>query len=164
MERAETAVDLAGADFIPQVDLVASYLRPFDAEFIPDEFARVGVEARWEFFAWGRRADELAGKRAGVRKAQNKERSIRAKVELEVSEQLRNLRDAETAVPVIELAERAAQEKRDVMMNRYKEQDVLLQRVLEAEAELAEAKAGVRISKLEVLAAQADLERAMGQE
>ena len=49
-------------------------------------------------------------------------------------------------------------------MNRYRERAVLLQRVLEAESELASANAGVHISRLQVLVALADLDRALGKE
>jgi outer membrane protein TolC len=162
VERAETNLRLQHADFLPEVNLVASYLRPFDAEFIPDEYAKVSLEGRWEIFEWGRRFDEMGGKRIAVRKAKNEVRDTRAKVELEVNDRLRSFEDAITRVPVAEMAREAAREKLRVMMNRYREQSVLLERVLDAQAGLANANADVRVSKLQVLAARAQLERAMG--
>ncbi len=164
VDRAETNLRLQHADFLPEVNLVASYLRPFDTKFMPDEYAKVSLEARWEFFEWGRRFDEMGGKRVAVRRAKNRERDTRATVELEVNQRLRAFSDAVARVPVAEMAEAAAREKLRVMMNRYREQSVLLERVLEAQAGLANASADLRVSKLQVMAARAQLERTVGTE
>lgn len=162
VERAENAYKLEGASFIPEINIVASYLRPFDNELLPDEFAQVAFEARWEFFTWGRRWNELGGKRMAIRGAQNRKQSTEASISIEVNERLRQLNDAVASVPVAELGEAAAREKRRVLMNRYREQTALLQRVLEADSELADASAAVRVAKLEVLTAEAELEHAIG--
>lgn len=164
VERAETGYRLGFADFIPEINLVASYLKPFDVKLIPDEYSRIAFELEWEFFTWGRRIHQLDARRGEILKARNRLHSIEARVTLEVNEKLRTLEEAVARVPVAELAQRSAHEKLRVMMNRYREHTVLLQRVLEAESDLAAANADQAVSRLQVRAAQADLERATGRE
>jgi outer membrane protein TolC len=50
---AEKDVDIQKTDYLPSVDLVASYSKEQRTTFIPDESMYVGVVAKWEFFTWG---------------------------------------------------------------------------------------------------------------
>ena len=83
---------------------------------------------------------------------------------IEVNERYRQLQDATDLQEVSELTQTAAQEKLRVLMNQYREQVVLLDDVLRAEADLADANNQYHQALLSAWSARSALDKAMGVE
>ncbi|NRA03925.1 MAG: TolC family protein [Myxococcales bacterium] len=164
VERAEYGYRVTKSKYIPNVSLVASYLVPFNIEFLPNNVASVGVYGEWEFYDWGRKSRELDSKRASIHQARNRVRHAEAQVRAQVNGQIRKLEEAMAQVEVAELSQLAALEKRRVKLAQYREQAALLQDVLEAQANLADANKSYQDAQLAIWTATANLERALGEE
>jgi outer membrane protein TolC len=164
LRQAEYELDLRRAQYLPDLDLLASYNRSANTSFIPDESFYVGLVARWEFFDWGRRSDEVSKARRSINEAQNDIRRVDARVEAEVNARLRNLQNARQLVTVATKAQKAAREKLRVTQNRYTQQSALLDDVLKAQSDLATATNDYHQAVLKVWTARADLAKALGEE
>ena len=163
-EQAEAERRIKTSDYIPTVDLKASYIKLANTEFIPDDYFFVGVVARWEFFDWGRREDEISKARRSVSEARNLIREADHQVAAQVNQRIRDLQNAKGLVEVTAMAQKAAREKLRVTMNKYNEEAALLDDVLEAESKLAKANSDHEEATLGVLSATAELEKALGED
>lgn len=164
LRQAETDLDLKRAAYLPEVDLMASYSRSFNTAFIPDESAYVGVVARWEFFDWGRRGDEISRARRSVSQAKNDILRVDARVSADVNARIRDLQNARQLVGVAEKARSAARQKLRVTRNRYVQQAALLDNLLKAQSDLADSTNDYHKAVLKVWTAQANLAKALGEE
>jgi len=164
LAQAQLEERIKKADYIPDVDLKASYIKLGNTDFIPDEYFFVGVVARWEFFDWGRREDEISKARRSVNEAENSIREADHQVVAEVNKHFRDVENAKSLVHVTAMAQNAAREKLRVTMNKYTEQAALLDDVLKAEADLAQANSDHQEATLDVLSATAELEKALGED
>jgi outer membrane protein TolC len=164
MEQAELEERIKKSAYIPDVDLKASYIKLGNTDFIPDEYFFVGVVARWEFFDWGRKSDEVSKARRSVSEARNSIREADHHVVAEVNQKIRDLENAMGLVDVTSMAQKAAREKLRVMTNKYAEDAILLDDLLKAESDLAQANDDHQEATLAVLSAAAQLENALGEE
>ena len=164
LERAEYQLSSKEAEYIPDLDLTANYSNTLNTSFIPDEIFFVGVVLRWEFFDWGRKQREIEKAFKSISQAKNDIRKADHKVTAEVNDRIRKLQNAQSLVEVTELSQQAAREKLRVTFNRYNEEAVLLDDLLEAESELARANSDVNKATLSVWSAVAELEKALGEE
>lgn len=164
LAQAELEERIKKADYFPDVDLTASYVKLGNTDFIPDEYFFVGVTARWEFFDWGRKSDELSKARRSISEAKNSIREADHQVVADVNQRIRDLENAKSLVQVTAMAQKAAREKLRVTTNKYREQAALLDDLLQAESDLAEANSDHQEATLAVLSATAELEKALGEE
>jgi len=164
LREAEYELDIRRAAYLPDLDLLASYSKSFNTTFIPDESAYVGVVARWEFFDWGRRGDEISKAHRSVSQAHNDIRRIDARVVAEVNARIRDLDNAQQLVGVAEKARKAARQKLRVTRNRYTQQAALLDNLLKAQSDLADATDDYHKAVLQVWTARANLAKALGEE
>lgn len=164
LEQAQLEERIKKADYIPDVDIKASYVKLANTDFIPDDYFFIGLVARWEFFDWGRREDEISKARRSVNEAHNSIREADHQVVADVNQRLRDLENANSLVQVTAMAQKAAREKLRVTMNKYREQAALLDDVLDAESDLAQANSDHQDATLAVLSSTAELEKALGEE
>lgn len=164
LEQAQLEKRIKKAEYFPDVDLKASYIKLANTDFVPDDFFFVGVVAHWEFFDWGRRQDEISKASRSVNEAHNSIREADHQVVADVNQRLRDLENAQSLVQVTAMAQTAAREKLRVTMNKYREQAALLDDLLDAESDLAQANSDHQDATLGVLSAMAELEKALGEE
>lgn len=164
LRQAEYELDLRRAAYLPDLDLLASYNRSVNTSLIPDESFYVGVVARWEFFDWGRRSDEVSKAQRSINEAHNDIRRVDTRVAAEVNARLRDLQNAKQLVTVATKAQKAAREKLRVTQNRYTQQSALLDDVLKAQSDLATANSDYHDAVLKVWTARANLAKALGEE
>lgn len=164
LQQAQTELDLRKAAYFPEIDLTATYTKTANTELIPDENFFVGVVAKWEFFDWGRRSDEVSKARLSINQAQNNIRKTDAQVVTDVNSRVRDLENAKNLVGVAQLAQKAARQKLRVTRNRYAQQAALLDDVLKAQSELADANNDYHKAVLSVWTARANLAKALGEE
>lgn len=164
LRQAEYEMDLRRAAYLPDLDLLATYNRSVNTTLIPDESFYVGLVARWEFFDWGRRSDEVSKARRSINEAHNDIRRVDSRVATEVNARLRDLQNARRLVTVSEKARKAAREKLRVTRNRYEQQSALLDDVLKAQSDMATATNDYHQAVLQVWTARANLAKALGEE
>jgi outer membrane protein len=163
VENAQLNYDITKAGYIPDLDLRLRYTRLFNYELIPEKEAYIGIQAKWEFFDWGRKRNELSSQSSLIRAAANEMKEVENRVIIEVRESLRTISLAEDSVIVARLTQNAAQNKLQVLGNQYEQQSALLQDVLDAETELDRANNDYNRAVLSIWKARAELDRAMGE-
>jgi outer membrane protein TolC len=151
-------------EYIPELSMELRYSTQFGSEFIPKDLASVGLFASWDIWDWGKRSHEISAKKVELRQAQNQIREAEARVRVDVNEKIRSLGQAEDRVPVSRMAAAAADEKLRVAQNQYAEQAILIEDLLRASADVAQARRGVEDAKLAVWMSWTDLMKAMGEE
>ncbi|MCF8466271.1 MAG: TolC family protein [Sneathiella sp.] len=164
VKAAETELEIQKSGYLPEVNLVASYGRAENTNFLPDESMYVGLMAKWEFFTWGRNGNQVTGSRLAVTQAKNSLRDNEDQIRAQVSANIRNLDVAKALVPVTTMAKKAAEEKLRVSFNQYKAKTILLSDLLDAQSELSQANDNYRQAQLAVWNASAALEQALGED
>ena len=164
IQNAEYDVQSKRAEYIPDLSAVISYARPLNSSFIPTQIVYAGVQLKWEFFDWGRKKQELAERGRTLIQARNEEHEARARVELDVNSQMRSLEEARALLKVEHLGQETAREKLRVMLDRYRQQAALIADTLQAQAALADANHRYQHALLSAWTAQANLDRALGEE
>jgi outer membrane protein TolC len=164
LRHAEYGYRIEKSRYLPDIGLQYRYTRLYNTEFIPNEDSSIGLIARWEFYDWGRKSAELSKKNLAIHQARNEVADVESQVTIEVNHRLRDLQDAIALIGVTGISLEAAQEKLRVMLNRYRQQVVLLDDLLRAEEQLTNARTEHNDAQLSVWIAQADLLKAMGEE
>jgi len=163
-QSTELDIRLKKWEYIPELSMELRYSTQFGSEFIPKDLASVGLFASWDIWDWGKRSHEISAKKVELRQAQNQIREAEARVRIDVNEKIRSLGQAEDRVPVSRMAAAAAEEKLRVAQNQYAEQAILIEDLLRASADVAQARRGVEDAKLAVWMSWTDLMKAMGEE
>jgi len=164
LKHAEYGYRIKKSEYIPRIDLQYRYTRLYNTEFIPDKESAIGLTARWEFYDWGRKSQDLSKKSLAIRQARNEIEESESQVLIEVNHRMRQLDDARNLVAVTDITQAAAQEKLRVLMNQYRQQAVLLDDVLKAERELSLANTEHHNAQLSVWTTQSELQKAMGED
>lgn len=162
LEHEKLGKELKELEYLPEIDLKLRYSRLYNVDLVPDEDATVGLHARWEFYNWGRRQDEIGKKTKAVTQAQNRLQETESRVEIEVRNNIRKVNEAGDQIRVTRIAQQAAREKLRVITNRYREQSALLQDALRAESELSDANDKYIQAVLSLWNARAELEKSLG--
>ena len=149
-------------EYLPDIDLKIHYSKLYNVNLVPDEDAAVGLHAKWEFYNWGRRQDELSKKTKAILQAKNQLQETKSRVAIEVKSRIRSVNEAADQIRVSRLAQVAAREKLRVITNKYRVQATLLQDALRAEAELSDANSAYNQAVLSLWTAIADLEKSLG--
>ncbi len=152
------------SQFIPDVSLAFHYLSPFSVNFLPKNFAGVGLMLNWQPFDWGEKKHLLAEKAMAVRQASLNSEEIESKVLLDVDTSFRKFREVRTLLRVNQMSRETEQEKLRELMDKYKQKKVLLKEVLQQQAALAEANSQYQQAVLSFWTARADFEKALGEE
>jgi len=164
LQQAELGRRIARTDYIPDVSLAVSYLSPINIEGAPRQIATAGIQLQWEPFDWGRRGRAVAAKDLEVRKARNGVRDAEDKVVLEINTAHRHIEEARSRLKLAAMAQESARETVRIRANQFRAQSALLSDVLNAEATMADANDDYQQALLALWQADADYERALGQE
>ena len=114
-------------------------------------------------FDWGRKARELTEKQHAIEQTRVGALETEAQVEVEIRHQLRSVQDAQSLLPVKQLGQESSKEKLRVVMNRYTQKSAVLQDVLKAQSDLADANHQYQQALLDLMTATTDLEKAIGE-
>lgn len=165
MEQAELDRRVKRAEYIPDLSLTLSYFSPLNfSEMLPTHVTSVGVLFKWEVFDWGRRRRELAERALTVQQAQSGLQEAHSSVLVDVEAKYRKIQQARQLVRIAELDRERLVENVRVMTNRYEQQFSLFKDVLQAQTELEKSNFEYEQALLSLWVAQADLERALGEE
>ena len=163
VKQAELDKRVKKSEYIPDVSAAFTYASPrnFD-EFIPKNFAAVGVSVNWEVFDWGRKKNQLAEKQKAIEQANNTLRDAESNVMIEVGARMRDLQQAAQALRVARLKQETARENMRVSMNKYKLESALFSDVLQTQATLADADYQYQQALMAFWTAKAEYEKAIG--
>ena len=163
VQQAELDKRVKKSEYIPDISLAATYVSPrnFD-EYVPKNFAAVGVAVNWEVFDWGRKKRQLAEKQKTIDQTQNSLRDAENSVMIEVGAKMRDLQQAAQTLRVAKLRQETARENMRVSINKYKVVATLLSDVLQTQATLADADYEYQKALLAFWTAKAEYEKSIG--
>ena len=162
--QAEYGMKIKRSEYIPDVDLVASYITFPEMQIVPRDYAYAGVRISWEPFDWGRKQQELSEKKKSMSQAASAVSEAESRVRLDVMQNYRKMREADQYLGVARLNQEAARERLQVIMDRYKQKSVLFKDLLQTQAQAAEANHQFHQALLGCLAAKSDFQKALGGE
>jgi len=164
LEQADIARRIAKADYIPDVNLTASYLTPMNIDGAPGHIASAALQLRWEPFDWGRKARTLASKDLSLQQARNSVRDAEDRAALDISAKVRAVDAARARLKALRLSADAAHEGARISLMQYSAHATLFADVLQTQSSAADADHQIQQALAAFWAAQADLERAMAED
>jgi outer membrane protein len=165
IQEAEVDRRIKKSEYIPDVSAGFTYMtfRNFD-DFMPKNLASAGVGITWEVFDWGRKRDQLAEKDKAINQARERLRETEDHVLVDVSEKFRQLQLTRQTFVVAQLAKETARENLRVNTNKFKLTAAYLSDVLQSQSTLAEANYQYQHALLGYWTAQAEFEKALGED
>ena len=164
VQQAEHDRNIKKLHYVPDVSVVAAHVQAFNiGQVLPDQLTFAGLFLSWEVFDWGRKERELAEKQHAIAQTRVRAVEAEAQVEVEIRHQLRTVLDAQSLLPVKQLGQETSKEKLRVVTNRYAQKSAVLQDVLKAQSDLADANHQYQQALLDFMTATTDLERAIGE-
>lgn len=162
--QAQVGVDAAKASYFPNVLAIANYTRTEGQGFIATkDSAFVGVTLDWNLWDWGKRGHDVAAARAASRSAARARDELNDQLAFDVRGKWLTASSKRQTLAVHASALRAAEEA-------YRLQTVKIQGgvatatdVIDAEAEVARARAQEAVARYQYLIAWMALVRAVGQ-
>jgi outer membrane protein len=165
IQGAEVDRRIKKSEYIPDVSAGFTYMtfRNFD-DFVPKNLASAGVGIAWEVFDWGRKREQLAEKDKAIDQARERLREAEDSVLVDVSQKFRQLQQTRQTFVVVQLAKETARENLRVNTSRYKLTAAYLSDVLQSQSTLAEANYHYQQALLGYWTAQAEFEKALGED
>lgn len=164
VSQSSADIAIARSSYFPQVSLVGSYQRQPETAITRSDVWKVGAQAEWNLFEWGRTA-------AGVRRALALERQEtyrleeeRKNIQLEVEQFWRDVQDAESRLHSDESALISQEYTLQRTLNRYQEGLIKPVDFMQAEAALWNTYASYLQNAASLQTSLANLERAAGTE
>ncbi len=165
VQQAEHDKALKKLEYLPALDLTFNYISLQNVgQVLPNQIVTAGLWLTWEPFDWGRKQQELAGKRRALTQAHNAVLETEAQAQVDVKNRYRTLQQAYALLPSKRLAKETVMEKLRVTRNRYAQKAALLRDVLQAQSDLADADAQYSQALSGLWSAKADFEKAVGKD
>ena len=171
VEAARKEIALAEGGYYPSVNFRGSYYQTGDdwtvdgGEGISDpEGWLVAVEAKWNFWEWGKTRYRVTEKQRRLQQAQYDREDIRDRIRLEVKQAYLRTKEGEDNIRTTEKAIEQAKENYRINQERYKEQVATNTDVLIAQTLLTRTMTNYYSALYDFQLSKAALLRAMGQE
>ncbi|WP_447598249.1 TolC family protein [Nitrospira sp. Nam80] len=165
VQQAEYDTAIKKLEYLPALDLTFNYISLQNVgQVLPSQIVTAGVWLTWEPFDWGRKQQELAGKRRALTQAQNGVVETEAQAQVDVRNRYRTLLQAQALLPAKRLAKETVQEKLRITKNRYAQKAALLKDVLQAQSDLLDAEAQYSQALSGYWSAKADFSKAIGED
>jgi outer membrane protein TolC len=155
---------LAQAEYIPTLNVGATYFHPANNSVLADHIATIGMVVLWEPWDWGRRRENVRATALAISQASNTLDDTKAQVIIEVNTQTRNIAAAQADLRARRLAQEATRERARVTLGRYQQGLSLLSEVFQTQTASLTATAAYQQALSDYLTALADLAKAVGQE
>jgi len=163
--QAEQDVRVKKADYIPDINAELKTQRLLNyGSFLPAYTASAGVALSWDPVDWGRRRHDVAAKKYSMEQSKTAEEDTRTKIIVDVDTKYRQVRQMQAQLRVAQLAQQTALAQLRVAKRRFEVQAVLLKDVLQVQTNLEQANDDCQQALGRFLAAQADFERALGED
>jgi outer membrane protein len=165
VRQAEHDKAIKKLEYLPALDLTFNYISLQNVgQVLPNQIVTAGLWLTWEPFDWGRKQQELAGKRQALMQARNGALETEAQAQVDVRNRYRTLLQAQALLPAKRLAKETVQEKLRIAKNRYAQKAALLKDVLQAQSDLVDADAQYSQALSGYWSAKADFDKAIGED
>src|SRR5205807_2902929 len=111
MRQAELATRSERTHYIPDVSIQASYMRPANINFLPQNVSSVGALVTWRPWDWGEKRHKVQQAALAERQAGLSVEDTREQVLLDVNSSFRRLREARAHLAVTEAIRDSETEK-----------------------------------------------------
>jgi outer membrane protein len=168
VQQARKAVNLAGSDFYPSVNVIGNYSKYGDepdvsgSKYSDQEDWRVVAMLNWNLWAWGRTRHAVNASRNKVSQAEDALLDLKDRISLDVMNSFLNLRESEKRIFVARTAIEQAEENFRINEERYKEQVATSTDVIDAQTLLTKTKSDYYSALSDYKIAVGKLERSMG--
>lgn len=165
VRQAEHDKAIKKLEYLPALDLTFNYISLQNVgQVLPNQIVTAGIWLTWEPFDWGRKQQEMAGKRQALMQARNGALETEAQAQVDVRNRYRALLQAQALLPAKRLAKETVQERLRIAKNRYAQKAALLKDVLQAQSDLVNADAQYSQALSGYWSAKADFDKAIGED
>jgi outer membrane protein TolC len=162
--KARAGVDAARTEYIPEVGAFAQYVYQSGVPLLPENNGAVGLRMNWTIAEFGKRSGLVHERKAQLAQAEENLHQVEDRVRVDIEKEMRKVRRAETGLEAAREAVAARAELRRITANQLHVNTVNPSALKEADAQLAEAEAGLFEAEMESCTARAELERTVGRE
>jgi outer membrane protein TolC len=162
--KARAGLDAARAEYIPEVGAFAQYVYQSGVPLLPENNGAVGLRMNWTLVEFGKRSGQVHERKAQLAQAEENLHQVEDRVRVDIEKEARKVRRTETGLEAARESVAARTEMCRITANQVEANTVNSSALKEANAQLAEAEAGLFQAEMEQSAARAELERTMGRE
>jgi outer membrane protein TolC len=153
------------AEYIPDVSLGVNYITTTNfGSTLPSNITAAGLQLSWEPWDWGRRRQELAGKRLQEEEARVAVDATERSALMEVRNAWRQVESARRQLTLSQASQRQARQKLQETQAQIKVEKVLRDSLFSAQSALASADGQYQQALAAFWSARADLKKATGEE
>src|SRR5260221_13398359 len=164
MRQAELATRSERTHYIPDLSIQASYMRPANINFLPQNVSSIGALLTWQPWDWGEKRHKVQQAALAERQAGLSLEDTREQVLLDVNSSFRRRREARAHLAVTEAIRDSENEKLRNQKDAYSQQAILLSDLLKQQSSLAEAESQYHQAQLAYWSTYADFQKTLGEE
>jgi len=164
LKKARAGLSAARAEYIPEIGAFAQYVYQSGVPLLSENNGAVGLKMNWTLAEFGKRGGLVRERQAQVAQAEQNLRQAQNRVRIDIEKEVRKVRRAETGLKAARESVAARAEMQRITANQVEANTANPSALKEAEAQLAEANAGLFQAEMEQSVARAELERTGGQE
>jgi multidrug efflux pump subunit AcrB/outer membrane protein TolC len=162
LKKARAGLSAAHAEYIPEIGAFAQYVHQDGVPLLTENNGLIGVRMNWTLLEFGKRSGQVHERQAQVAEAEENLRHAKNRVRVDIEKEVRKVRRAETGLEAARESVAARTEMSRITANQVEAKIVNPSALKEANAQLAEAEAGLFQAEMERSTARAELERTMG--
>jgi multidrug efflux pump subunit AcrB/outer membrane protein TolC len=162
--KARAGVAEARAEYIPEVGAFAQYVYQTGVPLLPENNGAVGLRMNWTLAEFGKRSGQVRERQAQLAQAQENLHQVEDRMRVDIEKEVRKVRRTETGLEAARESVAARTEMCRITANQVEAKTVNLFALKEANAQLADAEAGLFQAEMEQSTARAELERTVGRE
>jgi len=164
LAKAKAGLSAAHAEYIPEIGMLAAYVYQSGVPLLSENNGAVGLKMNWTLAEFGKRSGLVRERKTQLQEAEENLRHAESRVRVETEKEMRKVRRAETGLEAARESVAARAEMRRITADQVEAKTVNASALKEAEAQLAEAEAGLFQAEMERESARAELVRTLGQE
>jgi outer membrane protein TolC len=164
LKKARAGLSAAHAEYIPEIGAFAQYIHQDGVPLLTENNGLVGLKMNWTLLELGKRSGQVHERLAQVAEDEENLRHVENRVRVDIEKEVRKVRRAETGLEAARESVAARTEMSRITANQVQANIVNPSALKEANAQLAEAEAGLFQAEMERSSARAELERTMGRE
>jgi multidrug efflux pump subunit AcrB/outer membrane protein TolC len=164
LAKAKAGLAAAHAEYIPEIGAFAQFIHQDGAPLLTENNGGVGLHMNWTMLEFGKRSGKVHESKAQVAEAEENLRHAENRARMDIEEDVRKVRRAETGLEAERESVEARREMRRITAHQLEAKTVNASALTEADAQLAEAEAGLFQAEAERSTAQAQLAKTLGQE
>jgi len=164
IDQAVFAKRIEKAQYIPEVGIQYLFFSPFTIQGLPQNVNSLGISLKWDLYDWGYKRHVMEQKQSAIEQSHLNLTETQSQVLIDLDNNYRKLREARANLKVAELAQQAESQKLQVVLEQYKQNDVLLSSVEQERATMAQMAAQYQQALDAFWTARANFEKSLGED